>query len=169
VLCGGGSSAVTPLGSLRKEGTTIMGVGVDKVYPPAPLVAAIAEESAAEQVAFLDGSDIDHAVFEARRSDVVILFAQEWRSEGLDAIGLGLPGNQDALIHAVAAANPSTTTSKARTLAIDGSAANVSSLCFRLALDCRTPFMSCLIWTWSTATRSRPPFRSRTSAGGRVR
>ncbi|WP_032620093.1 beta-glucosidase [Pseudomonas syringae] len=106
VLCGGGSSAVTPLGSLRKEGTTIMGVGVDKVYQPSPLVAAIAEESAAEQVAFLDGSDIDHAVLEARRSDVVILFAQEWRSEGLDAVGLGLPGNQDALIHAVAAANP---------------------------------------------------------------
>lgn len=108
VLCGGGSSAVTPLGSLKKEGTTIMGVGVDKVYQPAPLVAAIAEESSAEEVTFLDGSDIDLAVFEGGRSDVVIVFAQEWRSEGLDAVGLGLPGHQDALIGAVAAANRAT-------------------------------------------------------------
>ena len=108
VLCGGGSSAVTPLGSLKKEGTTIMGVGVDKVYQPAPLVAAIAEESSAEEVTFLDGSDINRAVVEAGRSDVVIVFAQEWRSEGLDAVGLGLPGNQDALIGAVAAANSAT-------------------------------------------------------------
>jgi beta-glucosidase len=78
---------------------------MDKVYQFAPLVSAIAEEGAAEQVALFDGTNIDHAVLKARISDVVILFVQEWQSEGLDAIGLSLPDNQDALIHAVAAAN----------------------------------------------------------------
>ena len=36
------------------------------------------------------------------------MFAEEWRTEALDAKGLALPGHQDALIEAVAAANPRT-------------------------------------------------------------
>ena len=36
------------------------------------------------------------------------MFAEEWRTEALDANGLALPGQQDALIEAVAAANPRT-------------------------------------------------------------
>ena len=31
-------------------------------------------------------------------ADVVIVFAEEWRTEALDATGLALPGNQNALI-----------------------------------------------------------------------
>ena len=108
VLCGGGSSAVTPLGSLKLPGTTIMGVGVDKVYQPTSLVAAIAQESSAEQVAFEDGTDIEKTLIEARSADAVIIFAQEWRSEGLDAVGLSLPDDQDAMISQVAQANAAT-------------------------------------------------------------
>lgn len=108
VLCGGGSSAVTPVGSLKLPGTMVMGIGVDKVYQPTSLVDAIAQESSAEQVVFLDGSVIEQALDEARSADAVIIFAQEWRSEGLDAVGLSLPDGQDALIGQVATANPAT-------------------------------------------------------------
>ncbi len=108
VLCGGGSSAVSPLGSLKLPGTTIMGMTVDKIYQPSSLVAAIAEESAAAEVIFLDGLDVPRVLAEAQSADAVIVCAQEWRSEGLDAVGLGLPGAQDALIGAVADANPAT-------------------------------------------------------------
>ena len=106
VLCGGGSSCVTPLGSLLLPGIDMMGVQVNKVYQPSSPLQAIREESTAEQVDFLDGTDVDLAVAEAKLADAVIVFAQEWRSEALDASGLGLPDGQDALIAALAAAKP---------------------------------------------------------------
>ncbi|MDQ2819718.1 MAG: glycoside hydrolase family 3 C-terminal domain-containing protein [Pseudomonadota bacterium] len=108
VLCGGGSSAVAPLGSLKTPGTSIMAMKIDKIYQPSSLVAAIAEESAAPDVTFLDGSDRVSVLKHAASADAVILFAQEWRSEGLDAVGLHLPDDQDALISAVAGVNPAT-------------------------------------------------------------
>lgn len=108
VLCGGGSSAVSPLGSLKLPGTSIMGMTIDKIYQPSSLVAAIAEESAAAQVVFLDGLDRARVLAEARTADAVIVCAQEWRSEGLDAVGLALPGEQDDLIDALADVNPAT-------------------------------------------------------------
>jgi len=44
----------------------------------------------------------------ARHSDVVIVFANQWMTEGQDAPDLTLPAGQDALIQAIAAANPHT-------------------------------------------------------------
>jgi beta-glucosidase len=44
----------------------------------------------------------------ARKADIAIVFAYEWMSEGNDLPNLSLPGNQDALIDQVAAANPKT-------------------------------------------------------------
>jgi beta-glucosidase len=108
VLCGGGSSAVTPLGSLSRPGTDIMGMQVAKVYQPSSPLQAIREESSAKQVDFLDGSDVQLAAAQAELADAVIVFAQEWRSEALDAEGLNLPDGQDALIEAVAQRNPKT-------------------------------------------------------------
>jgi len=108
VLCGGGSSAVTPIGSLQLPGTSIMGMDVAKVIQPSSLVTAIEEESGARDVVFVDGTDRQQVVDAARNADAVIVFAQEWRSEGLDAIGLALPDDQDALIAAIARVNPAT-------------------------------------------------------------
>jgi beta-glucosidase len=108
VLCGGGSSSVTPIGSLSLPGIDMMGVQVAKVYQPSSLLQAIKEESAAQQVDFLDGRDMALATAQAAIADAVIVFAQEWRSEALDAKGLGLPDDQDTLIEAVAAANVNT-------------------------------------------------------------
>lgn len=108
VLCGGGSSAVTPIGSLQLPGTSIMGMDVAKVVQPSSLVTAIEEESGARDVVFVDGTDRQQVLAEARKADAVIVFAQEWRSEGLDAVGLALPDDQDALIAAIAGVNPAT-------------------------------------------------------------
>ena len=44
----------------------------------------------------------------ARDADLVLVFATQWTSEGGDVPDLGLPNGQDALIAAVAAANPAT-------------------------------------------------------------
>jgi len=108
VLCGGGSSAVTPIGSLQLPGTSIMGMAVAKVVQPSSLVTAIEEESGARDVVFVDGTDRQQVLDGARSADAVIVFAQEWRSEGLDAVGLALPDGQDALIDAIAGVNPAT-------------------------------------------------------------
>jgi beta-glucosidase len=44
----------------------------------------------------------------ARQSSVAIVFVQQWMTEGVDVPDLALPGAQNALIEAVAAANPHT-------------------------------------------------------------
>lgn len=48
------------------------------------------------------------AVRAARSARVAIVFASDWNSEGVDRPNLSLPGDADALISAVAAANPRT-------------------------------------------------------------
>ncbi|MCH7627242.1 MULTISPECIES: beta-glucosidase family protein [Novosphingobium] len=59
-------------------------------------------------VTFRDGRYITDAVEKARQAEVAIVFANEWRMEGADQPDLSLPDGQDALIAAVAAANPNT-------------------------------------------------------------
>ena len=51
---------------------------------------------------------IDEAVALARSSDVAVVFAGDFESEGADLSDIALPGEQNALIAAVAAANPRT-------------------------------------------------------------
>ncbi|MFE2347150.1 discoidin domain-containing protein [Kitasatospora cineracea] len=60
-------------------------------------------------VAYDDGTDQAAAVALARSSNVAIVFAaDDYGHETADTATLDLPGNQDALISAVAAANPNT-------------------------------------------------------------
>jgi len=54
------------------------------------------------------GDAIDQAVAAARSSQVAVVFAADYSSETFDRPSLSLPGDQDALIAAVAAANPRT-------------------------------------------------------------
>lgn len=57
------------------------------------------------------GDPVAHAVDVARRCDVAVVVVgtnQEWESEGHDRTTLALPGRQDELVRAVAAANPRT-------------------------------------------------------------
>ena len=51
---------------------------------------------------------ISAAVAAARRASVAVVFAADYNSEAFDRPSLSLPGDQDALISAVAAANPRT-------------------------------------------------------------
>ncbi|MDE1937456.1 MAG: glycoside hydrolase family 3 protein [Alphaproteobacteria bacterium] len=120
VLSGGGSSQVIPVGNNPSQEFLVGGAvrvlpnhGIimpfdTMVYdPPSPL-AAIRAEAPAAHVRFDDGSDAAQAAALARSSDVAIVFVQQWLAEGHDAANLSLPGDQNALVAAVAAANPHT-------------------------------------------------------------
>ena len=108
VLAGGGSSCVTPVGSLRLPGVNFMGIQTDKVYQPSPPLHAIRAESGAAEVEYLSGDNLAEAVSAARQADAVIVFADEWRSEALDAQGLGLSDAQNTLIKTLAATHAKT-------------------------------------------------------------
>ncbi|ORM72459.1 glycosyl hydrolase [Pantoea wallisii] len=108
VLAGGGSSCVTPVGSLRLPGVNFMGIQTDKVYQPSSPLYAIRAESGAADVEYLSGDNLAEAVSAARRADAVIVFADEWRSEALDSQGLGLSDAQNTLIKTLAATHPKT-------------------------------------------------------------
>ena len=60
------------------------------------------------QVSYADGSDLAKAVEVAKVAKVTIVFVNTDDSEGRDRPNLELPGHQDELIEAVAAANPNT-------------------------------------------------------------
>jgi len=109
VLSGGGSSQVIPLGSTHfapPKGSPFWGQGV-WFHGSAPLKALQAAAPNA-QVSFDPGTDPAAAAAAAKAADVAIVFATHWVSEAYDARALNLPDDQDALIAAVAAANPRT-------------------------------------------------------------
>ena len=72
---------------------------------PMDAIQALAKDA---KVSFRDGRYIADAVEKARQSEVAIVFATQWQTEGLDVPDLSLPDGQDDLIAAVAAANPNT-------------------------------------------------------------
>jgi beta-glucosidase len=107
VISGGGSSQVMPVGSKTfpaPKGAPAWGGGI--VFHPSPPLAAI-KARAKGDVTFLDGSDPAAAAAAAKGADVVLVFADQWASEGMD-VSLTLTDGQDGLIAAVAAANPRT-------------------------------------------------------------
>jgi beta-glucosidase len=107
VLSGGGSSQVIPIGAhvfpVPKGGPAWT---AGQVYHPSAPLAAIKAKTGAD-VDFFSGEDVAAAVAGAKAADVAVVFAVQWTSEGADS-SLTLPAGQDALIAAVAAANPRT-------------------------------------------------------------
>ena len=108
MLSGGGSAQVDPPG-----GNVIMPPGKRQTewgrpvwFPTSPLKAIRARTSAS--VEYAAGTDVAAAVALAKKSDIAIVFASRWESEGMDLETLALPDNQDDLIAKVAAANPRT-------------------------------------------------------------
>lgn len=85
---GGGSSKVKPL------------------YTVKPLDGLKSRTSA--PISYVDGADIDAAVAAAKAAEVAIVMVGDNATEGKDRPSLALDGNQDALVEAVAAANPKT-------------------------------------------------------------
>ena len=76
-------------------------------FPTSPLLALRAKLPDTK-IDFDPGMNLDSAAKLARSSDLAIVFAYQWESEGMDLPNLSLPDNQDALIKQVAAANPHT-------------------------------------------------------------
>lgn len=112
VLSGGGSSQTHAQGG---PSVTVPGSGAglwngfaSQQYHGASPLAAIKALAAGADIRFRDGHYQYDAVMQARHADVAIVFATRWSSEGFDQPDLSLPDGQDALIDAVAAANPNT-------------------------------------------------------------
>jgi beta-glucosidase len=109
MLSGGGSAQVDPPG-----GNVIMPPGHRETiwgkpdwFPTSPLKAIQAKAPGAK-LEFDSGNDPASAAALAKSSDVAIVFAWRWESEGQDSPSLSLPDGQDDLIAQVAAANPHT-------------------------------------------------------------
>lgn len=101
MISGGGSAQVDPPGATPPKWKEHVW------FPPAPL-KAIAERAPAATVEFDSGSDPAAAAALAKKSDVAVVFVQQWSSEDFDLPNFALPDNQDAIIEQVAAANPKT-------------------------------------------------------------
>ena len=112
VISGGGSSQVTPKGGGLK--ISLGGDGFidqllrNQIYDPSAPLTAIRRAMPKAKVEFYDGRYPSEAALRARSADIVIVFGVQWMGEGEDAPDLTLPGGQDSLIEAVAAANPKT-------------------------------------------------------------
>ena len=111
VLSGGGSSQVYPHGA-PASGLIMANEGPDHfpgpmVYDPSSPMQELQKRTKAT-VTYNDGKDVAAAAQLAAQSDVVIVFATQWTAEGMDVPDLSLPNGQDALIAAVAKANPKT-------------------------------------------------------------
>jgi beta-glucosidase len=114
VLSGGGSSQVVPVGgpalTLKMPGGegNPMAQFRFAVYDPSSPLTAIKAAAPNAVVEYIDGADPKLAAERAKGADAAIVFATQWMIEGYDAKDLSLPDNQDALIAAVADANPKT-------------------------------------------------------------
>ncbi|WP_333574133.1 beta-glucosidase [Sphingomonas sp.] len=111
VLSGGGSSQVRSVGGAPVEIPLTSGAAASFArvtwHASSPLQAIRARAPQAE-VTYLDGGDPAAAAAAARSADVVVVFATQWTTEAQDVDTLALPDQQDALIAAVARANPKT-------------------------------------------------------------
>ncbi|HVN04979.1 MAG TPA: glycoside hydrolase family 3 C-terminal domain-containing protein, partial [Bryobacteraceae bacterium] len=108
VLSGGGSAQVDPPGG--DAVTHHLGVSPwdHPVWFPSSPLRSIRARAPLTTVEYDDGSDPAAAAKLAKASQVAIVFVNQYMSEGRDARTLALPDNQDALVSAVAAANPRT-------------------------------------------------------------
>jgi beta-glucosidase len=112
VLSGGGSSQVSPAGDNPVPPPPITEQNIlgpsESVYHRSVPLKGIAAKVPGASVKFDAGIDIASAVALARASQLAIVFAVQNASEGEDLPNLSLSDNQDALIEAVATANPHT-------------------------------------------------------------
>ena len=119
VVSGGGSAQVDAPGG--RPGGSEWGVPV--YFPSSPLryIAQQAERQAncgvdafagggvhKVKISFDAGTSPAKAAQAAAQANVAVVFVTQWMSEGMDRPSLSLPDNQDALVEAVAKANPNT-------------------------------------------------------------
>lgn len=110
VLSGGGSSQVTPRGlstPVAVGGRSKLSGWNNQIYMSSAPVSDLRKALPGVTVDFDSGYVPATAAAYAAHADVAIVFATQWQVEGADG-SLTLPEGQDALIAAVAAANPHT-------------------------------------------------------------
>ncbi|HVJ08421.1 MAG TPA: glycoside hydrolase family 3 C-terminal domain-containing protein [Acidisarcina sp.] len=105
MISGGGSAQVDAPGDNAIGGARAWQQHI--WFPTSPLKALRARLPNAK-VEFNSGENAAEAAALAKSSDVAIVFAHQWESEGMDLPSLSLPDHQDALIEQVAVANPHT-------------------------------------------------------------
>ena len=101
MISGGGSAQVDPPGQGQSQ-------WLEHVWFPTSPQKAIGAKVPPVPIKWNSGADPAAAAALAKDCDVAIVFVQQWSSEGMDLPNLSLPDNQDAMIEAVAAANPKT-------------------------------------------------------------
>ena len=109
MISGGGSAQVDPPGGNaikpRGQGRTHW---QDEIWFPTSPLRSIKAKAPQAKVQYDAGTDPSSAAAVAKATDVAVVFAYQWESEGMDLPTLGLQHNQNELISAVAAANPHT-------------------------------------------------------------
>ena len=108
VLSGGGSAQVDPPGGNAVDPHPGGAHWGETVYFPSSPMKYIRKHAPNAKVEFNPGTDNASAAALAKASDVAIVFVNQPMYESHDARTLSLPDNQDALVSAVAAANPHT-------------------------------------------------------------
>lgn len=100
VLCGGGSSTVTPTGSSITSGLAVPQADFPRVHHrPSPL-EAITSAFPGRQVVHLDPAE---AMIDLRGDDVAVVVVETWACEGQDAPSLDAGAGQDDLVRRAAA------------------------------------------------------------------
>lgn len=111
---GGGSSKV--LGDdgpsisipVTRDGTDAFASMLDRAFNHSSPLQAIRAAAPDANVIFRDGRYASEAALAASQADIVIIFANQYQTEGFDNPDLSLPDYQDLLIAEVAKANPNT-------------------------------------------------------------
>jgi beta-glucosidase len=111
VLSGGGSSQVRSVGGAPIEialSESAASSFVRVTYHASSPLAALRKALPGAQITFLDGRNYNANIEAAKAADLAIVFATQWTTEAEDVPNIKLPDNQDALIAAVAGAQPNT-------------------------------------------------------------
>jgi beta-glucosidase len=112
VPTGTGSGAVLPVGgyaaTIHLGGSGVMGGGRSLFLLPSPPLAELKKLLPNAKFEFDPGQTPAEAALLAKRSDIVVAFGIRVEGEGFDLADLSLPWGQDAVIDAVASANPKT-------------------------------------------------------------
>jgi beta-glucosidase len=108
VLSGGGSAQVDSPGGNAIDLKPGSAEWQKPIYFPSSPLKFIRKKAPKAKVEYNDGFDPSSAASFAKSSDIAIVFVNQYMTEGRDFQTLSLPDNQDALVRAIADANPRT-------------------------------------------------------------
>ena len=108
VLSGGGSAQVDAPGGDAADPNHGGTQWQKPVYFPSSPLKSIQAKAPRAKLTYNDGADPTAAATSAKGAEIAIVFVNQYMSEGRDAANSSLPDDQDAMVSAVAAANPRT-------------------------------------------------------------